>query len=106
MRRTLPVYHSPMAGTVKKGAGLVLLFGMFQVVLGSTVSSGLYAIYEREWDLTRIQTTLVFAAYVAGVLFSLIFLGGLADRFGRKPAILFSVCSIMRHRQSGSHNRE
>jgi len=48
MRRTLPVYHSPMAGTVKKGAGLVLLFGMFQVVLGSTVPSGLYAIYERE----------------------------------------------------------
>ncbi|WP_296147130.1 MFS transporter [uncultured Corynebacterium sp.] len=80
-----------MADTVKKGAGLVLLFGMFQVVLGSTVPSGLYAIYEREWDLTRIQTTLVFAAYVAGVLFSLIFLGGLADRFGRKPAILFSV---------------
>lgn len=80
-----------MADTVKEGAGRVLLFGMFQVVLGSTVPSGLYAIYEREWDLARIQTTLVFAAYVAGVLFSLIFLGGLADRFGRKPAILFSV---------------
>ncbi|MHA6602427.1 MFS transporter [Corynebacterium coyleae] len=81
-------------GETKRGtnaAGVILLFGMFQVVLGSTVPSGLYAIYEREWDLTRTETTLVFASYVAGVLCSLLFLGGLADRFGRKPAILFSV---------------
>ncbi|WP_276908474.1 MFS transporter [Corynebacterium riegelii] len=80
-----------MAGAGEKGAGVVLLFGMFQVVLGSTLPSGLYAIYEREWDLSRVQTTLVFASYVAGVLFSLIFLGSIADRFGRKPAILLSV---------------
>lgn len=74
-----------------KRVGIILLFGMFQVVLGSTVPSGLYALYERDWDLSRIQTTLVFASYVVGVLCSLIFLGGLADRFGRKPAILISV---------------
>lgn len=81
-----------MAAAAKTGrTGVILLFGMFQVVLGSTVPSGLYAIYERDWGLSRVQTTLVFASYVAGVLCSLVFLGGLADRFGRKPAILLSV---------------
>lgn len=81
-----------MVRTVEtKRAGIILLFGMFQVVLGSTLPSGLYAIYERDWDLSRVQSTLVFASYVAGVLCSLIFLGSLADRIGRKPVILFSV---------------
>lgn len=81
-----------MVGTVEtKRRGITLLFGMFQVVLGSTLPSGLYAIYERDWELSRIQSTLVFASYVAGVLCSLIFLGSLADRIGRKPAIVLSV---------------
>lgn len=70
---------------------IVLLFGMFQVVLGSTIPSGLYAIYEESWGLSRSQTTVIFAMYVVGVLSSLIVLGGLADRWGRKPAILLSI---------------
>lgn len=38
-----------MVGTVEtKRRGITLLFGMFQVVLGSTLPSGLYAIYERD----------------------------------------------------------
>lgn len=46
----------------------------------------------------------MFAAYVLGVLFSLIFLGSLADRLGRKPAILIFVAlaalSATPHRQA------
>ena len=69
----------------------VLAAGMFQVVIGSTLPSGLYAIYERDWDLSRGATTIVFAMYVAGVLISLLFLGHLADRIGRKKVIMASA---------------
>lgn len=95
-----------MVRTVEtKRAGIILLFGMFQVVLGSTLPSGLYAIYERDWDLSRVQSTLVFASYVAGVLCSLIFLGSLADRIGRKPVILFfrRTCRIIQSHVLSSH---
>lgn len=64
---------------------------MFQVVISSTLPSGLYAIYERDWDLSRGATTIVFAMYVAGVLISLLFLGHLADRIGRKRVIMASA---------------
>lgn len=70
---------------------VVLLFGMFQVVLSSTIPSGLYALYEQAWHLSRVQTTIIFSMYVVGVLLSLFFLGGIADRYGRRPAILLSV---------------
>lgn len=50
-----------MTKTVEiKTAGITLSFSMSQVVLGSTVPSCLYAIYEREWDFSRVESTLVF----------------------------------------------
>ncbi|WKD60512.1 multidrug efflux system protein MdtL [Corynebacterium ciconiae DSM 44920] len=64
---------------------------MFHVVLGSTLPSGLYTLYEQQWGLSRAQTTVIFSIYVAGVLLSLVGLGGVADRYGRKASILIST---------------
>ena len=61
------------------------------MVIGSTLPSGLYAFYEEQWGITRGQTTVVFSLYVLGVLLSLIFLGHLADKYGRKRIVLLSL---------------
>ncbi|PRQ10492.1 hypothetical protein C1Y63_11185 [Corynebacterium sp. 13CS0277] len=70
---------------------VVLVFAMFQVVLGSTLPSGLYALYEAQWSVSRAQTTIIFAMYVAGVLLGLFGLGSLADTRGRRIAITLSI---------------
>lgn len=64
---------------------------MLVVVLGSTVPSGLYTIYERDWGLAVSTTTLVFATYLVGVLVALVALGHLSDHLGRKPVMILAA---------------
>jgi hypothetical protein len=44
-----------------------------------------------EYNINAFQHGLVSAASLAGILIGALFLGGLADRFGRKPMFLFPV---------------
>ncbi|APT84239.1 MFS transporter [Corynebacterium aquilae] len=74
---------------------MVVALAMFQVVIGSTLPSGLYATYESQWGLTREMTTVIFSMYVVGVLVSLLFLGHLADRLGRKKVMVSSLLLSM-----------
>src|SRR5699024_4909800 len=61
-------------------AGVILSLGMFGVVLGSTVPSGLYSIYQRQMGLPDSITTIVFSFYVVGVVVALVFGGHLSDQ--------------------------
>ena len=51
---------------------------------GSTAMSSLFVIYRRDWNLTSADIAIVFTAYVCSLLPSLLFGGGLAERFGRR----------------------
>ena len=72
-------------------AGVILSLGMFGVVLGSTVPSGLYSIYQRQMGLPDSITTIVFSFYVVGVVVALVFGGHLSDQIGRRPLVLASI---------------
>src|SRR5699024_8863840 len=76
-----------------QGPAAVSVIGitMLVVVLGSTVPSGLYTIYERDWGLAVATTTLVFATYIVGVLVALVAMGHLSDHLGRKPVMVLAV---------------
>ncbi|MDP4132326.1 MAG: MFS transporter, partial [Bacteroidota bacterium] len=56
-------------------------------------SMPLFRVYAEAAGFNNGQTSLVFAAYIVGMLPCYIFLGGLSDRVGRRPVVIVSVCS-------------
>lgn len=58
------------------------------VMVGGTVPTPLYPIYQRQIGLSPLVVTLVFAAYAAGVLGALLACGRLSDQLGRRLVML------------------
>jgi predicted MFS family arabinose efflux permease len=67
-------------------------FGL--MLAGTLLPTPLFELYHRFWNLTPAQISLVFAIYVASLVPSLLFLGGLSDRFGRRFAILLAFAIL------------
>ena len=57
-------------------------------MLGTTLPTPLYPRYEQRWGFTALTITVIFAVYGIGVIAALLFLGGLSDQIGRRPALL------------------
>lgn len=73
-----------------------LLIGLLAVALGvSGVPAPLYAVYEQEWHLAPITTTLVFATYAVAALGSVLVAGQVSDRFGRKPTLVGAAVAMV-----------
>jgi MFS family permease len=60
---------------------------------GSTMITPLYALYQARFGFSAVALTIVYAAYVIGNLFSLLFLGRVSDRIGRRP-IAFTAIAL------------
>jgi MFS family permease len=65
------------------------------VLFRSGVPAPLYGVYEREWHLAPITTTLVFAVYAFAALGSVLVAGQVSDRYGRKPLLIASVLAMV-----------
>jgi MFS family permease len=57
----------------------------------SSAPTPLYAIYQAEWGLTPVTTTIVFGIYALAVLTDLLTLGRLSDHIGRRPVLLTAI---------------
>jgi MFS family permease len=76
MRRAKPLWVS------------LTVAAIFAAVMASTtVSTPLYPIYEREFGLSPLTITVVFAVYGVGVMTGLFVFGRLSDHSGRKPPL-------------------
>ena len=68
-------------------------------MLGTTLPTPLYVIWQSQWHFSSGVTTLIFAVYAAGVLTALIFAGRASDQVGRRPvlgaALAFSALSTV-----------
>ena len=68
-------------------------------MLGTTLPTPLYVIWESQWHFSSETITLIFAVYAAGVLSALVFAGRASDQVGRRPvlgaALAFSACSTV-----------
>jgi predicted MFS family arabinose efflux permease len=68
-------------------------------MIGTTLPTPLYVIYEAQWHFSSGVVTLIFATYAAGVLAALLLLGPASDRIGRLPvlwtALAFSALSTV-----------
>jgi len=73
-----------------------LLMSLLAVALGvSGAPAPLYGVYEREWHLAPITTTLVFAVYAVAALGSVLVAGQISDRYGRKPLLVAAVLAMV-----------
>jgi MFS family permease len=57
-------------------------------MIGTTLPTPLYPIYQQEIGFSPLVVTLVFAAYGVGVLGTLLFIAPLSDRYGRRTLLL------------------
>jgi MFS family permease len=55
----------------------------------------LYGLYANEWHFAPITTTVVFSAYAAAALVSVLVVGSISDRFGRRRVLLAAVITLI-----------
>lgn len=70
----------------------ILALCLFAVTFAVNLQAPLYPAYVASSGLGAMAATVAFAAYVAGLMPTLIFLGGLSDRIGRKVPL---VCALL-----------
>jgi MFS family permease len=65
----------------------ITAFVFWTVMLGTTVPTPLYPLYERSFGIVPVEVTVLFAVYAVGVVVGLLTLGRLSDQIGRKPVL-------------------
>jgi MFS family permease len=73
-----------------------VVFGAVTAILvlftaASSTPSPLYVVYQQAWHFSPTTLTLVFAAYVVGLLGSLLVFGALSDHLGRRPVLAAAI---------------
>ena len=90
-RRRLPV-RRPVAFWL-------VAFLFTATMLGTTLPTPLYVIYQSQWHFSSGIVTIIFASYAAGVLGALLLAGRSSDQIGRRPvlaaALAFSAISAV-----------
>ncbi|SHK29856.1 Predicted arabinose efflux permease, MFS family [Marinobacter antarcticus] len=81
-------------------SGLLIFLGAafaFSVVMiGTTMPTPLYPIYQETFGFSQLMITIIFAAYAFGVIAALVVTGRWSDQLGRRPMLFAGiVCSII-----------
>ncbi|GFE50071.1 MFS transporter [Roseobacter cerasinus] len=69
----------------------LLALGLFTVTFAVNLQAPLYDAYAAESDVGATAVTVAFAAYVGGLMPTLLLLGGLSDRIGRREPIALAL---------------
>jgi MFS family permease len=72
----------------------VAAVAMGLMLAGTLLPTPLFELYHRAWGLSPAEISLVFAIYAGSLIPSLLFLGGLSDRIGRRHAILVAFALL------------
>ena len=76
----------------RRAAFWLLAFVFAATMLGTTLPTPLYVIYQARWHFAASVVTLIFAVYAAGVLAALLVAGRSSDQAGRKPVLAVALC--------------
>lgn len=85
MTRATP--PAPSRATRRRAAFWLLAFVFATTMLGTTLPTPLYDIYQAQWHFPAVIVTVIFAVYAAGVLAALLLAGRSSDQAGRKPVL-------------------
>ena len=69
----------------------LLAFVLTAAMLGTTLPTPLYGIYQAQWHFSAAMVTVIFAVYAAAVLATLLLAGRSSDRAGRKPVLAVAL---------------
>jgi MFS family permease len=64
------------------------------MLAGTLLPTPLFELYRRAWNLSATQISIIFAVYVASLVPSLLTLGWLSDRYGRRFSILLAFALL------------
>lgn len=67
---------------------LLVTFAFLMAMLGTTLPTPLYPIYQQRMDYSQIIITVIFAAYAVGVIAALIGFGSWSDQLGRRRLLM------------------
>jgi len=70
---------------------LLIAFAFLIVMIGTTLPTPLYSIYERQLNFGATWVTLIFSTYAAGVIIALVIAGGWSDQLGRRPMMFGAI---------------
>ena len=70
----------------------ILTICLFTVTYAVNLQSPLYPAYALQGGAAATSVTVAFAAYVGGLMPTLLLLGGLSDRIGRRYPIALALC--------------
>jgi MFS family permease len=80
-----PVRRRP---TIRRPVAFWIVTCLFAaVMLGTTLPTPLYVIYQARWHFSSGITTVIFASYAVGVLAALLLPGRSSDQVGRRPVL-------------------
>ncbi len=72
-------------------AFVVLTYAFAVVMLGTTMPTPVYSLYQDEFGFSVLVITVIFAAYALGVLVALLAFGRWSDSLGRRPMLLAGI---------------
>ena len=79
-------------GHVGSVTGFALaVFAFFVAMVGTTLPTPLYPLFEQRYSFGSLLVTVIFAIYAFGVIAGLILFGNLSDRLGRKPLLVLGL---------------
>lgn len=67
---------------------LLVAVAFFITMMGTTLPTPLYALYQQQLGFDAIWLTLIFSVYAAGVIAALVLVGSWSDQIGRRPLLL------------------
>ena len=87
---------APAAGPGRRAAHRRVAFWLMAFVfgatmLGTTLPTPLYVIYQDQWHFSSAIVTVIYAVYAAGVLIALLLAGRASDQAGRKPVLAVAL---------------
>ena len=80
----------------RRTATLGVAYAFFVTMVGTTLPTPLYPIYEVRFGFSELIVTVVYATYAMGVLVALLLLGQSSDQVGRRPMMLVGTCVCRR----------
>jgi predicted MFS family arabinose efflux permease len=72
-------------------AWLSVTAALLITMVGTTVPTPLYPLYEKAFGFSSFMVTVVFAVYALGVVAGLLLFGRLSDQIGRRPVIVLAL---------------
>jgi MFS family permease len=77
----------------RPAAVAVVAYAFGVTMLGSTLPTPLYELYQREYGFSNLLTTVIYAVYAAGVLAALMLFGRASDALGRRRMLLAALAA-------------